>query len=260
MAIPKITHQIWFQGWDKLPEKFHGNVSLLRELNPNYEHKTWDEHSLRAECRIYSEACAQKFDSLEHMIMKIDLGRYVVLHNYGGISVDTDMKPLKPLDTLPFMDNPPKGFMISKSAMPLIDYVNNGILICKPYHPIMRNIIDHIVTDPHKDENYISKEFYIHNTTGPVFMDRIIRKFKGDIHVIDNHYFEPCLSTDPYCKVSPLTILDHQHELSWFSPIIKYLVKVVSYIVFFIYHYFFIIVLALIIVNWRLLIKYTRLL
>lgn len=42
-TIPKITHQIWLQGWKSLPPKFKGNVESLRTLNPGYTHMVWDE-------------------------------------------------------------------------------------------------------------------------------------------------------------------------------------------------------------------------
>jgi mannosyltransferase OCH1-like enzyme len=80
--IPKITHQIWFQGWENLPEKYAKNVESLRILNKNWEHKTWDEQSLRAECEKFSPEALAKFDGFTRMMAKLVFGRYIVLYNY----------------------------------------------------------------------------------------------------------------------------------------------------------------------------------
>ena len=71
------------QGWDKLPVKFNDNVSRLHSMNPEYKHMQWDEKSLRSECVKISKECAAKYDSFEHMISRVDFGRYVVLYTYG---------------------------------------------------------------------------------------------------------------------------------------------------------------------------------
>jgi hypothetical protein len=104
VEIPKVTHQIWFQGWDQLPEKYREDTEKLSILNQNWEHKKWDEGSLRAECEKFSPEALSKFDEFDKMIQKIDFGRYIVLHNYGGVSVDCDAECLRPLEKIPGID------------------------------------------------------------------------------------------------------------------------------------------------------------
>ena len=242
-GFPKITHQIWMQGWNKLPEKFHSNVDTLHELNPNYQHLQWNEQSLRKECQMYSSECLRKFDSFKHMISKVDFGRYVVLYTYGGISIDTDMKPLKPLDSLSELESLQKDFIISSSAIPITPMVNNGIIICKPKCHILKEIIDTICKDTKTEKDFLCKEIFIHKTTGPLFIANIIEKYKDDVQVLDNKYFEPCLSADPYCSIKKESILDHQHELSWFTGIGKSLLKIFCAFFFFVLYYFIYIII-----------------
>ena len=113
--IPKITHQIWFQGWDQLPEKYHGYMESLAILNQNWEHMKWDEGSLRAECEKLGPETLEKFDGFDNMIQKVDFGRYVVLHNYGGVSVDCDAECLRPLEKIPGLDR--YDLILSKNSM-----------------------------------------------------------------------------------------------------------------------------------------------
>jgi mannosyltransferase OCH1-like enzyme len=219
--IPRITHQIWLQGWNKLPEKFRGNVHLLEEKNPEYRHMKWDEHSLRRECAKIGPEVADKFDSFPHLIQKVDLGRLVVLYNYGGISVDTDMKPLRPIDSTPHLDS--AECMISKGAFPLnvIGHTNNAVILCRPRHPFLEDAVQTIAAASVKESDYSTKELYIDATTGPRFFESVILRHREKIVFLDNKFYEPCFSVDPLCRPTNDSIMLHEHEMSWVSPFFR---------------------------------------
>lgn len=213
-TIPYITHQIWLQGWDKLPDKYKQNVTDLHDMNTNYTHMQWDEKTLQKECAKISNDVLVKFNSFTHFIQKVDLGRYVVLYNYGGISIDTDMKPLKSIDNTPNIEK--SDCIISKGSFPLnvFGYTNNALFLIKPRHTFMHDIINSIIGCNKKESSYLSNILYIHHTTGPTFVDKIIKRHIDEITIIDNEYYEPCNQFIP-CSVSSNTIMDHQHENSW---------------------------------------------
>jgi mannosyltransferase OCH1-like enzyme len=219
--IPQITHQIWLQGWDMLPEKFQENVRLLNEKNPDYRHMKWDESSLYAECAKIGPEVANRFDSFPHLIQKVDLGRMVVLYNYGGISVDTDMKPLRPIDFTPHLDS--AECMISKGAFPLnmIGHTNNAVILCRPRHPFVEDVVRTMVSSSAKESNYPTKELYINATTGPRMFEEVIARHREKIVFLDNKFYEPCFSVDPMCSASGDSIMLHEHEMSWVSPFFR---------------------------------------
>ena len=217
MSIPKITHQIWFQGWDKLPTKYEENVALLESMNKNFKHMKWDEQSLRKECAKISDAVVKKFDSFPYMIQKIDFGRYVVLYNYGGISVDTDMKSLKSLEETPsFYD---VDFIVSHGAFStsFLEIVNNALIMCKQNHQIMleliQNIIDNNISESYFFSNHVMYIFY---TTGPLALTIIVNKYRSEVLIIDRKYFEPRTSFFGFTgKVVPESIMDHHLDHKW---------------------------------------------
>jgi mannosyltransferase OCH1-like enzyme len=233
-TIPKITHQIWMQGWDKLPEKFRENVRLLEEFNPDFEHRRWDEEGLRAECEKLGKPYLDKFNSFEELVMRVDFGRYVVLYQYGGISVDTDMKSLKSLSETPGIET--DTFIVSRTSaatvLPISSFntlYNNAIFMVRPKHPVMKDIIDTCTKSTKTRGDYLVKEFYVDGETGPSFLSNIIEKHKESVKIVDPKYFEPCFSFDPYCKIPESTILDHKHENSWMSPDIRAIIKIIFY-------------------------------
>jgi mannosyltransferase OCH1-like enzyme len=226
MSIPKITHQTWLQGWDKLPEKFSENVKLLHSMNTNYTHMQWDEKTLREECNKINPQVLATFDSFKYLMQKVDLGRYVVLYNYGGISVDTDMKSFKTLDVTPGFAT--HDFIVSYSAFPgnILGVVNNAFIMTKKEHPILYKLIMSIVNTKVNESDFPTKELYIDATTSPSKFNKIMYANKDDIMILDHQYFEPCFSIDPICKPSDKSIMDHKHELSWFNGWTKIFVQI----------------------------------
>jgi mannosyltransferase OCH1-like enzyme len=230
MPIPKITHQIWMQGWDNLPPAFQTNVERLHEVNPDYQHMKWDEKSLRRECQKYSNACMERFDSFEYLHSKIDLGRYVVLYNYGGISVDTDMVPLRPIRHTPYINT--DDFLISYQSYPynLLGLKNNALIICSQNHFVLRAAIEAILSDSRTPADFILKELYIDRTTGPIFLGKIVDSYRAYVKVLDYKYYEPCSISDGSCEISSESIMDHRHEMSWMSGWYKFMISL-SYII-----------------------------
>jgi len=224
--IPHRTHQIWLQGWANLPDKFKPNVQGLHELNPSFEHLQWDEQSLQKECARVGPAVQAKFDSFPHLIQKVDLGRYVVLYNYGGISVDTDMISLKPIAGTP--NFAAHDFIVSSAAFPisLTGLINNALIMCRPQHPILHELIMSIANCQLQAADFASKELFIDATTSPSKFNSILGSHTKEVLVLDYSYFEPCFSVDPLCSPTARSIMDHRHELSWFNGITKWLCQI----------------------------------
>ena len=231
MSIPKITHQIWMQGFENIPEKFKKNVSDLHKLNPEYEHKQWDEQSLRNECLKYSKECLERFDAFDLMIMKVDLGRYVVLYNYGGISVDTDMVQINSINKTPGINS--ESFIISRLSFPLglIGYLNNAILCTSVHNKLMQTMINEIIQDKRKCSDFLLKEICVDTITGPKFITRVLKNTNTPNLILDNKYFEPCPGLDLTCKADKNTIMDHKHEASWASSYLLYIGMVFIFII-----------------------------
>jgi mannosyltransferase OCH1-like enzyme len=226
-TIPKVTHQIWFQGWNNLPEKYSKNVESLRILNQNWEHQTWDEQSLRAECEKFSPEALAKFDGYKRMIYKIDLGRYVVLHNYGGISIDCDAEPLRPLDKIPEINT--SDFIISKWSRRSdfesflchrglgegLVMMNMATMACTKEHPLMKKLVEFMIenTSTYPDDVNFEEEV----TTGPTIFSIFMNNFLDEVSILDPEIIEP------WGQVTRRTVLNHKYACSWMWPALQWL-------------------------------------
>lgn len=225
-VIPKVTHQIWFQGWNNLPEKYIQNVQSLRILNQNWEHMTWDEQSLRAECEKFSSEALTKFDGFNHMIQKIDFGRYVVLYNNGGVSVDCDVESLKPLDRIPGILT--ENLIISKWSQrsdfesllchrgvcpPGTIMFNNATIACSDKHPIMKHFIEFLIENQSHDRD---PQWNTEIQTGPTIISYFFNHFLDEIFILDPEIIEP------WGNITRRTVLNHKYACSWMHPVVQW--------------------------------------
>lgn len=215
--IPRITHQIWYQGWSELPDKYVGDAEKLATMNENWEHMKWDEKSLRSECEKFSPEALAKFDGFTAMIQKVDFGRYVVLHNYGGVSLDCDTECLRPFDKIPGIDK--YDIIICKNSLTKLEnkvttfglskdlvIINNASLCCTKEHPIMKDFIEFLIKNESWNEDVMIDTQL---KTGPVILSVFFNKYLDDVLVLDSDIFEP------YGNVNKRTILNHRYEQSW---------------------------------------------
>lgn len=217
MTIPKVTHQIWFQGWDQLPEKYHEDTDKLAILNQNWEHKKWDEDSLRDECGKFSPEALAKFEGFTNMIQKIDFGRYVVLYKYGGVSIDCDVECRRPLDKTPGIDR--YDLILSKNPLNKLEnkfttfglskdlvIINNATICCSPENPIMKKLIEFLIENESWNEDLLLDTQL---KTGPLILSVFFNKYLDDILILDSDVFEP------FGNINKRTILNHKYDQSW---------------------------------------------
>jgi mannosyltransferase OCH1-like enzyme len=225
--IPKITHQIWFQGWDNLPEKFWKNVNSLHDLNENWEHMNWDEKSLRKECKKFGHGALAKFDSFDRMMAKICFARVIVLYNYGGISIDTDAESLRPLDKIPGIEY--EKLIISKMGLGKFEnYVslrgmsenlimfNNATIACTRHNFIIKEFIKFLIENDVKDDD---PQFEEQIQTGPLITSIFFNNYLDEIGILDHDIIEPMTT------ITKRTVLNHEYELSWTHPLVRMLSK-----------------------------------
>jgi mannosyltransferase OCH1-like enzyme len=229
MYIPKYMHFIWFQGSDTIPNKYLKNMQTFIDKNPTWIPKLWDEVSIKEECKKYSSECLDMFLCLPTMMMKIELGRYVILYNHGGISIDMDMECIKPLEMIPFLYTEQcilSEMNISSFLARILSLgyysklVNNATFICSIHHHFMKILIDTII----KQNKYIIKLLYhvlpitisTVNITGSVLLTKLYLQYNYISHVLLKDYIEMNYIIDK-------SVIIHRHDLTWTKPWERYI-------------------------------------
>jgi mannosyltransferase OCH1-like enzyme len=193
-------------------------VEKLHRLNPDWEHKKWDEARLRKACEEYGSECATRFDAYEHFMQKVDFGRYVILYLYGGVTVDCDMEAFRSLSDLPEIEFSP--LIVGKSNDSVFEtsmitfghvinddwFINSGFIATKARNPDVKRLVESCINDRTKREDYFSQVYFISSTTGPIRISTALKDSNMTIlspDVLESEY------------ENEKTIFIHDHELSW---------------------------------------------
>jgi mannosyltransferase OCH1-like enzyme len=215
MNVPRIIHQIWFQGYENMDSNLKKNHVECKTINNTFQIKFWDEGKIEKLIKKYPERY-KVYKSLKYMISKIDYAREMILYHYGGIMMDMDVICIKNVEDLlekfkeynlilsktrlmgianSFHATIPKNIFIKK----YIDYIDNKILWAN------RTIYEK------------NKTIFVLYTTGPNILTEFYKKYKkvydvSNIKLLDYHYVEPAQIIN---YQNEDTYINHYHSRTW---------------------------------------------
>jgi len=250
-AFPKIISIVWLQGEQNIPKDvFRENLRNWGLLNPDWTVNLVDEDGLRDACKKYSDECLQVYDSFDLMHLKIDFARYVLLYNTCTMYVDMDCYALRSLDgssditrLIERYINKDVEHVIGLSTVNINSFescmfigenktINNAIMISSPKNPVIKSLIDTIITKNKKSVKQIETNNYyrIQKITGPIFINKFFQKFIKNptyncyIELFPHYIFEPA---EPFgqCDIRDSTVAIHKFEMSWISNNFKNLLE-----------------------------------
>lgn len=98
-TFPKIIHQIWVGNRRPIP---HIDYRLkLQQLHPDWSYILWTDDMVR-EYALYNRCDYENYSF--NPAIQADMLRYQIIHDFGGVYLDIDFEPIKPMDEL-FVDN-----------------------------------------------------------------------------------------------------------------------------------------------------------
>ncbi len=255
--FPKIIHQIWYQGIDKVPHDLQENSIKIKQIHPTWQYILWDDTLIR-EKFIDKQGIIDTYNILPYLHNKVDFIRYCILHEFGGVYMDMDITILKTFDDI-IEENKLYECILSDLRLNKFESliicgakkcINNGIIISKPKSEFMLSLVDGIKLNNIRKWYDFTDSLYVNRITGPEFISKKYINYKNtdNIKLLDWSYFEPCLLGD-LCEIKDNTITIHHHNTTWINKYIttvfyyffKY--KPISYIILCILCLFFIILI-----------------
>ena len=148
-----------------------------------------------------------------HKIQRIDIVRYFILYEYGGIYADMDYECFKnfyellPNNKISLVENS-INFNINRKLPSL----ENSLMASPRYHNFWLKIIK-LATNKIVNKIYLNRELYILNSTGPSLISKLYDN--NIINILSKIYFNSKNKTD-------ITIGMHYLTKTWVSPIWKH--------------------------------------
>ncbi|WP_312189984.1 glycosyltransferase family 32 protein [Leclercia sp.] len=221
--IPKIIHQIYTHGWQTLPDEIKNQIKDLRQKNPAWEYRFYDENDI---IRYVSAFFGQDMLDLylcinpEYGAVRADLFRYLVIYNEGGIYLDIKSFCTRPLDEivtrdceliLCHWDNGVSGVDHKKGLHPELSHLSHGEyqqwhIIAAPGSPYLKCVIREVTTrlQDYKPWKYGIGMRGVLRTSGPIAYTLAINSVQSNcmIKIVDNHRNIGLV----YCNVDKLVL------------------------------------------------------
>ncbi|MEO1399833.1 MAG: glycosyltransferase [Cyanobacteria bacterium J06635_1] len=156
--IPKIIHQIWI-GSRAIPDQLQKYRQTWIKHHPDWEYKLWTNDDLK-EYQFLNEELGRLFEQSLTLGERVDILRYDIMYQYGGIYADCDCICLKPFDIFVHSYDFFAGifqpmFASQKHAM----FLQNCLIGTKPQHPIIHKLSS-ILLENWEDLDYEDDEIY----------------------------------------------------------------------------------------------------
>lgn len=178
---PKTFHQIWL-GEKPLPPALKAYAKTWVNLHSDWKFELWNDEKSHTLVKEKYPSLLNQYENVPYLTQRVDIIKYLVLHEFGGVYIDFDCECLKPVDTLlknavsigleprdealhvEFPVFLGSAFM---SAVPKSDFFQTTIGQCERQLNALSPI--------HKE---LGKYKYVMETTGPTLINRVYQDFK----------------------------------------------------------------------------------
>lgn len=191
--VPKIIHKIWFnfkntvQG-ETPPEQHLFSEIECRRINKDYNIMFWNEQKANDFIKAQYPFFYSYFMRYPKKIQKVDALRYFLLHHYGGVYMDSDIRCLKRLRNF---DNKVYLVQDSNSLNPI--KFNNFFMASPAGHPFWEVVFQKLIENFDK-RWYHNDFFFVLYSTGPGMLTQAYNRyvFPSEISMLSPSEFNPC--------------------------------------------------------------------
>ena len=146
VSIPRILHQTWKS--EQVPQPWAGFQARWRALHPEFEYRLWTDVQNDAFVRSEFPDLHSLYRSFTREIYRADMVRCLYLLRFGGVYVDLDVEPLRPLDEFLatcgdcMLGAEPEAHARKRRGKPRL--ACNAIMASAPGHPFWLRMMDEI--------------------------------------------------------------------------------------------------------------------
>jgi mannosyltransferase OCH1-like enzyme len=174
MQIPRIIHQLWKD--DDVPARWRDAVASVKRYHKGWEYRLWTDALVDDYVRANHAKLYPVFAGMNRHIMRIDVFRYVLMHDFGGLYCDLDYEFVRPYDygdaelVLSLEYDEQYGDEVNQVA--------NYVFASVPRHDLWRDVLDNVQQHP----PYAASPDDVCSVTGPWYLTGIFYANHGRYH------------------------------------------------------------------------------
>ena len=197
--IPRVVHWLWL-GTLAVPDIFLQYAERWRVHHPSWETRLWREDALPA------LSCQEAVDDSTGFKRRYDILRLEILRQCGGVIVDMDVEPIRPLDPLLRGVTAFVGRIGEK-------HIGNQVLGATPGHPFFERAVERLRANVDAAGN-------ASQTSGKDFLKQLLSQYPEDVTVFParTFYYEPSFEPPRQADEFPDVYAVH-HQLESYAAI-----------------------------------------
>ena len=221
--IPRKIHQTWS---DPVYTGEHGTPESWRMHNPGWEYRLWTDSDLEAFVAGTYPEFLELYLGYPNIVQRADLGRYLLLHHFGGVYADVDTDCLASLDVLAgedrvvFCEEPGRHWDQAR-VVGLDRLYFNGTIASPAGHPFWPHLLDIVRRCRHAAEKDVI------GSTGPLVLTGAIGSWpdRSSLSLNSCHLFAPLDSGGrgaedrPHGDYAACRLSRHNWANTWFSDL-----------------------------------------
>ncbi len=180
--VPQIFHQIWL-GTKPIPRIFQHFTKTWIHNHPQWSYQFWDDNNSAAFVTKKYSHLIPLFDSLPYLIQKVDILKYCILNEFGGVYIDMDYECIKSIDGLLTHANciglePQSHVQYSQFSF----FLGNAFMATTARSVFCQAILERCAQKvPALSSGYkeMSKYNYVMETTGPALVNDVYRELNN---------------------------------------------------------------------------------
>jgi mannosyltransferase OCH1-like enzyme len=171
MQIPRIIHQLWKD--ENVPARWRDAVASVKRYHKGWEYRLWTDALIDDYVRANHPKFYPAFAGMNRHIMRVDVFRYVLMHDFGGLYCDLDYEFVRPYDygdselVLSLEYDEQYGDDVNQLA--------NYVFASVPRHDLWRDVMDNVQQFP----PYAATSEDVCSVTGPWYLTGVFYKNHG---------------------------------------------------------------------------------
>lgn len=181
--IPREIFQTWKTR--DIPEHWkESQLSIVRHL-PNWKYTLFTDEDNREFVKKHFPDFLPYYDAFPYNIQRADAIRYMYLYMNGGVYMDLDIALQKSIDELLGDED----FYLVPSSN-LSSHFTNSFMISKPRVSFWLDVIEEMKKPV--SSLSLTKHFIIMNSTGPIMLSRVARRYNKKFGYLPSQMILPC--------------------------------------------------------------------
>ncbi len=207
--IPKIIHQTWKD--ENIPDKWKKSNEMWKKTHPDWEYKLWTDNMIVDYIKTNYPNYLKLFNSYKYHIQRVDVIRYFILKDFGGIYCDLDLYPIENLEK--WFDTNNDIYLVFSGN--LFGNFTNSFMASKKNAPFWDDVLNNL----HNKTPWFCfiKHFEIMYSTGPMFITNVAKKYKNIIGLLPHKRFMAYNSNENINIIKPDALLIPLEGKSWNS-------------------------------------------